>query len=622
ASARAQGALLRSLADEDPEVVAFSAYGLGSACREKEAEIVRALTLRAASLLSTKHAISSTTLDPVTAIADALARCGSADAERSLRAWLNAERALAESAALALGQIASRKGRLDDSSLVALLDAASRPDAPIEHALFAFTRLSGLGPPVQTRLLEVARQALTGSGVRRSLALRALASAGDEAAVTLGEAVKNRDLEVAERAEAARSLGRMNEPGQKALRALLAALPTAPSASEHGIWIAVLEALRPPIRDMAEPLGALAESPLSDAPAERRRAVALRCRAAALLAGRSTLSPRLRACDPDPEGRQGKLATLTVLDQGKLEGPRLTRFRELVAAPDAVVRQRALNLLGGHPETEGAAALLAQALRSKTTGDVATAAGVLARYPERAGSEGTPHPDVIAALGSAFDATDKTFELETRGALMDAAAALQLLGFKSRLEKSCSSDLPSLREHAERAIRLLGDKHRTCGEFQPAAAGPDELGRLLSTPAVLELELDSGAALKLNLDPELTPVAVTHVVELARSGFYDGMAIHRVVPGFVAQFGDRLGDGFGSSGGPPLRCETAPLPFPELGVGMALGGRDTGSSQIFVALGRFPHLDGEYSLIGRAEGPWNDVAEGDVIRKVRVNAGK
>jgi len=312
---------------------------------------------------------------------------------------------------------------------------------------------------------------------------------------------------------------------------------------------------------------------------------------------------------------------LSVLDQGKLEGPRLRRFRELSASSDAIVRQRALSLLGGHPETDGAAALLAQALRSKTTGDVATAASVLARYPARAGSEGSPSAEVIAALGAAFDATDKGFELETRGALMDAAAALQLLGFKSRLEKSCSSDLPSLREHAERAIRLLGDKHRTCNEYQPAAAGPEELSRLLNEPVVLELDSDAGL-LKLRLDPALTPVAVTRVVELARHGFYDGMAIHRVVPGFVAQFGDRLGDGFGGSGGPPLRCETAPLPFPELGVGMALGGRDTGSSQLFVALGRFPHLDGEYSLIGTAEGPWHAVAEGDVLRKVRVNAGR
>ena len=50
----------------------------------------------------------------------------------------------------------------------------------------------------------------------------------------------------------------------------------------------------------------------------------------------------------------------------------------------------------------------------------------------------------------------------------------------------------------------------------------------------------------------------------------------------------------------------------------ALAGRDTGSSQIFVVLARTPHLDGEYAWVGRAEGDWDAVAEGDVIRAVRV----
>jgi cyclophilin family peptidyl-prolyl cis-trans isomerase len=53
-------------------------------------------------------------------------------------------------------------------------------------------------------------------------------------------------------------------------------------------------------------------------------------------------------------------------------------------------------------------------------------------------------------------------------------------------------------------------------------------------------------------------------------------------------------------------------------VGVALAGRDTGSSQLFVSLGRLPHLDGEYARVGRAEGDWWRVAEGDVIHSVKV----
>ena len=61
------------------------------------------------------------------------------------------------------------------------------------------------------------------------------------------------------------------------------------------------------------------------------------------------------------------------------------------------------------------------------------------------------------------------------------------------------------------------------------------------------------------------------------------------------------------------------LPFRELDVGMALAGRDTGSSQLFVMHGRHPHLDGQYALLGAATGPWASLAEGDVIRKVKVS---
>jgi len=98
------------------------------------------------------------------------------------------------------------------------------------------------------------------------------------------------------------------------------------------------------------------------------------------------------------------------------------------------------------------------------------------------------------------------------------------------------------------------------------------------------------------------------------------MAIHRVVPGFVAQFGDPSGDGYGGDGKPPLRCETSPLPFLRASVGIALSGRDTGSSQLFVTLGRYPHLDGQYALIGQAGPGWDKVSVGDRILHARVSA--
>jgi len=96
------------------------------------------------------------------------------------------------------------------------------------------------------------------------------------------------------------------------------------------------------------------------------------------------------------------------------------------------------------------------------------------------------------------------------------------------------------------------------------------------------------------------------------------MAVHRVVPGFVAQFGDPGGDGFGGPKLPPLRCQTSAAAFEAGSVGVALAGRDTGGSQFFVTLRAAPHLAAEYSQIGKAEGGWERLAPGDRILKARV----
>jgi peptidyl-prolyl cis-trans isomerase B (cyclophilin B) len=145
-----------------------------------------------------------------------------------------------------------------------------------------------------------------------------------------------------------------------------------------------------------------------------------------------------------------------------------------------------------------------------------------------------------------------------------------------------------------------------------------ELGRPAKGPTTLSFDTDVGA-LTMTLDPALAPVAVTRAIELARAGYYDGMVVHRVVPGFVTQFGAPQGDGFGGAPGKPaMRCETGPLSFVPLAVGVALAGRDTGSSQLFVTHARTPHLDGSYSVIGTATGEWAAFVDGDVIRKVTV----
>ena len=87
-------------------------------------------------------------------------------------------------------------------------------------------------------------------------------------------------------------------------------------------------------------------------------------------------------------------------------------------------------------------------------------------------------------------------------------------------------------------------------------------------------------------------------VSLARRGFFNGLAWHRVVPNFVVQDGDPRGDGEGGPGY-TIRDELNQRPYLRGTVGMALDGPDTGGSQFFITHSPQPHLDGRYTVFGR-----------------------
>jgi cyclophilin family peptidyl-prolyl cis-trans isomerase len=205
--------------------------------------------------------------------------------------------------------------------------------------------------------------------------------------------------------------------------------------------------------------------------------------------------------------------------------------------------------------------------------------------------------------------------IEIRVGLLDAATALGMKSAMGYAKQLCESGNATERKRAESALRSLGSAAAATCPGRPSTKACTPLAPTGEKVRVRFLT-DAGE-LFLFLDPELAPRTSLRIKQLVESGFYNGIEVHRVVPGFVAQFGDKLADGYGGSG-ELLRCETGLAPF-ELGtVGMALSGRDTGSSQLFVGLARAPHLDGEYTVVGRAKGDWSAVAEGDLIQKAEV----
>lgn len=116
------------------------------------------------------------------------------------------------------------------------------------------------------------------------------------------------------------------------------------------------------------------------------------------------------------------------------------------------------------------------------------------------------------------------------------------------------------------------------------------------------------------LDAANAPVTVNSFVYLARWHYYDGVVLHRIIPGFVLQGGDPTGTG---AGGPGYRFDDE-LPKPgryELGsFAMANAGPNTNGSQFFIISGpdgmRLPPL---YSLFGKVIAGLDVVATIDAL---------
>jgi len=129
----------------------------------------------------------------------------------------------------------------------------------------------------------------------------------------------------------------------------------------------------------------------------------------------------------------------------------------------------------------------------------------------------------------------------------------------------------------------------------------------------LYLDLRQGRV-TIELFPDVAPQHVAHIKELTREGFYDGLTFHRVIPGFMAQTGDPLGNGTGGSEKPDLKAEFSDIPHDRGILSMARGGHSVNSanSQFFIVLEDSGFLDGKYTVWGQVVDGMNYV---DRIKK-------
>lgn len=130
-------------------------------------------------------------------------------------------------------------------------------------------------------------------------------------------------------------------------------------------------------------------------------------------------------------------------------------------------------------------------------------------------------------------------------------------------------------------------------EIRAAEAAADNLPRV-------KLETSKGEIV-IELFENEAPQATANFISLVKSGFYNGVVFHRVLPQFMAQGGDPKGDGTGGPGY-SIKCECYQ---PNMrhhfrgSLSMAHAGRDTGGSQFFLTFVPTPHLDGKHTVFGR-----------------------
>lgn len=119
------------------------------------------------------------------------------------------------------------------------------------------------------------------------------------------------------------------------------------------------------------------------------------------------------------------------------------------------------------------------------------------------------------------------------------------------------------------------------------------------------IEMENGKKIKIELYPDIAPISCENFEKLVKSGFYDGLTFHRVIPGFMIQGGCHKGNGTGGPGW------TIKGEFSGNGVkndlkhtrGVLSMARsmmpDSAGSQFFIMHEDAPHLDGQYAAFGK-----------------------
>ena len=143
-----------------------------------------------------------------------------------------------------------------------------------------------------------------------------------------------------------------------------------------------------------------------------------------------------------------------------------------------------------------------------------------------------------------------------------------------------------------------------CSKAPAAPAAPaEDAGEIIESCTAI-IEIENYGSITLVLDGKAAPITVKNFVELAESGFYNGLTFHRIMSGFMMQGGDPLGNGTGGSdnrikGEFKQNGVDNPLSHTRGAISMARSNQpDSASSQFFIVHADSTFLDGAYAAFG------------------------
>jgi cyclophilin family peptidyl-prolyl cis-trans isomerase/HEAT repeat protein len=297
-----------------------------------------------------------------------------------------------------------------------------------------------------------------------------------------------------------------------------------------------------------------------------------------------------RLSDPDPATRAASARAL-IRQRGEAG---FQRARLLLSDSSIYVRVALLEALEGLPP-----ALIEQVLQPRLTSATTPLYERMAAHQALTALGRVPVAVQTLRRGLQGDAMVVAVSASALAELRDTTSVKMLSEAYGRYAKAADPDARNALRDALRELagRAFADSLERIHRVAEARRVPAE--ELLAPVAVRGAVLrTTRGEIEWSFFGNEAPQTVKNFVRLAERGYFNGLAMHRVVPNFVIQDGDPTGTGWGGPGY-TIRCEYNRLRYDPGMVGMALSGKDTGGSQWFITHSTQPHLDGRYTIFAR-----------------------